>query len=79
MTMATKAARAANASENSKHTKYDKHALDHNMEMCPMGFEVQGQWGEGTRKMFQYITQRMYNINNASLLPSKVVLNLLQT
>ena len=69
MTMATKAARAANASENSKHTKYDKHALDHNMEMCPMGFEVPGQWGEGIRKMFQYITQRMYNINNASLLP----------
>ena len=40
--MATKVAKAANTSENAKHTKYDKNAFDHNMEMCPTAFEVQG-------------------------------------
>jgi hypothetical protein len=26
------------------------------MEMSPMGFEVQGKWGQGTHKLFQHIT-----------------------
>ena len=39
------------------------------MEMCPKGFEVQGKWGQSTYMMFQYITKRMNNINNACLLP----------
>ena len=69
MVMATKVARAANKSESLKHTKYDRLAFDHNMEMCPMAFEVQGQWGQGTHLMFNYITKRMNKINNASLLP----------
>ena len=69
MEYAIREARAANASETLKHTKYDNHAHDHNMEMCPMGFEVQGKWGQSTHTMFQHITKRMNNINNASLLP----------
>jgi len=72
MVMATKVARAANMSERSKHTKYDKHAFDHNMEMCPMAFEVQGQWGQGTHLIFKYITKRMNKINNTSLLPKSL-------
>jgi hypothetical protein len=59
MQLATKDARAANISENRKHTKYDQLARDYNMEMCPMGFEVQGKWGQSTHKMFKYITKRM--------------------
>ena len=69
MVMATKVAKAANNSEKAKHTKYDRHAFDHNIEVCPMAFEVQGQWGHGTQLMFKYITKRMNKINNASLLP----------
>jgi hypothetical protein len=72
MQLATKDARAANISENRKHTKYDQLARDHNMEMCPMGFEVQGKWGQSTHKMFKHITKRMNNINNASLLPKSL-------
>ena len=37
-----------------------------------MGFEVQGKWGQSTCKMFQYITKRINNINNASLLPKSL-------
>ena len=69
MVMATKAARSANASEKSKHNKYDRHALDYKMEMCPMAFEIQGQWENRTQQMFKYITTRMYNINNAANIP----------
>jgi len=42
------------------------------MDVCPMGFEVQGKWGESTHKIFQYITKRMNNVNNASLLPKSL-------
>ena len=52
MVMATKVAKAANNSEKAKHTKYDRHAFDHNMEVCPMAFEVQGKWGESAHRMF---------------------------
>jgi len=72
MVMATKDAKGANNSEKAKHTKYDRHAFDHNMEMCPMAFEVQGQWGHGTQLMFKYITKQMNKINNASLLPKSL-------
>ena len=72
MELATREARAANASEKLKHTKYDQLAQDHNMEMCPMGFEIQGKWGQSTNKMFKCITKRMNNINNASLLPKSL-------
>jgi hypothetical protein len=52
-----------------KHTKYDADARQHNMEVCPMGFEVQGKWGQSTHQVFHLITTRMNNVNNASLLP----------
>ena len=69
MAHATKDARAANDSEKLKHTKYDEDARQHNMEVCPMGFEVQGKWGQSTHEVFHLITTRMNNVNNASLLP----------
>ena len=69
MVHATKDARAANDSEKLKHTKYDADARQHNMEVCPMGFEVQGKWGQSTHQVFHLITTRMNNVNNASLLP----------
>ena len=72
MEHATREARAANESENRKHNKYDQLACDHNMEMCPMGFEIQGKWGQSTNTMFTCITKRMNNINNASLLPKSL-------
>ena len=69
MEVASKDAKAANAAEESKHAKYDQHANDHNMEMCPMAFEVQGKWGKETQKIFQCTTKRMHDINNVAKLP----------
>jgi hypothetical protein len=39
-----------------------------NMEMSPMGFEVQEKWGQGTHKLFKNITSRMNHIMNALLI-----------
>jgi hypothetical protein len=54
MQLATRDARAANLRENRKHTKYDQLSRDHNMEMCPMGFEVQGKWGNLKSSLFMH-------------------------
>ena len=72
MVSATKEARAANDSERLKHTKYDEDARQHNMEVCPMGFEEQGKWGQSTHKVFHLITTRMNKVNNSSLLPKSL-------
>ena len=72
MVSATKDARAANDSEKLKHTKYDEDARQHNMEVCPMGFQVQGKWGQSTHRLFHLITTRMNKVNKASLLPKSL-------
>ena len=69
MESATKEGKTANEAEQSKHRKYDADARDYNMVVCPMGFEVQGKWGDETHKLFKVITSRMNQVNNTSLLP----------
>jgi len=72
MESAIKEGKTANEAEQSKHRKYDADARDYNMVVCPMGFEVQGKWGDETHKLFKLITSRMNQVNNTSLLPHSV-------